>query len=335
MKYLSLIKIMRAYGFKIKDYHRLVCVETYLPNFPVENGQNCAPFSIRPSSEIEATTYGFSKGQELKHLNLLYANASRHRANIPTSIDVPPLLEIEYMRTKKEPDLNDEILNVLEQLGYLFITCLLTDYNSTVGHNEWINMLNAWDTVIDVEDIEDTPVILSKTAFPSVKFPTVRSWRDVLRYETNVWNLILACNDGNVYHKLYRHLPIIFSMFMVDYYGTKLDNWSKQTRLSLEQKMREIVVIDDRIDQHHIDMYTYGCALAMTNKDYDLLIIIFNFMRDKLQKINQSMDKISTNQYLYIKGPDVRSASVVLSDISINWDDEIDRMETEEENETE
>lgn len=334
MKYLSLIKIMRAYGLEIKDYHRLVYVETYLPNFPVENGQNCAPFSIRPSSEIEATAYGFSKGQELKHLNLLYANASRHRANIPTSIDVPPLLEIEYMRTKKEPDLNDEILNVLEQLGYLFITCLLTDYTSTVRHNEWINVLDAWDTVIDVEDIEDTPVILSKTAFPSVKFPTVRSWHDVLRYETNVWNLIRACNDGDVYHKLHHHLPIIFSMFMVDYYGTKLDNWSKQTRLSLEQKMREIVVIDDRIRQHHIDIYTYGCASAMTNKDYDLLIIIFNFMRDKLQKINQSMGKISTNQYSYIKGPDVRSASVVLSDISINWDDEIDRMETEEENET-
>lgn len=338
MKYLSIIELMHTYGQFIKTFKRLMNIDNYtsinayakdMDSLLYDDNGVFEPFIIKPVTESEKESTGISKEQNLNEvmLNDVIDISYRVRDKIHSSFRLPPILEMEWLRTKL--DLSDEIINVLIQISYLMTLRIMAEYRPNV--TDYMRELESRGAIIEVEDLEDTAIILMQKKLPQIKIPTIRSWHTFLFYDTTVKDIIQRCtNQSGDTKEIYYHLPVIFSMFMVDYFGCRLKNWSAMTRIQMVETLKQLAEIEV-YEMPRANTYTYGEHSCFTRKDQELFDDIFTTMYEKLQDINKDIGTISVHNYSFIKGPDVVKANVRLSNMKINWDFEMDLAENKKE----
>ncbi len=330
MKYISLIRLMDLYGQWVKEFHAVLTLR--YPE-PFNADREYMPFFITESQNRET-------GQVS---NLLVPETCTDRLMCCLSdkrADMPPVLEIEWMRGKM--NLDDEQMDVVVQLSYLYIWDIL---DWIYLKNEW-NLSNLWwrkyledeGVIIEVEELKDVPAILGTTELWSIKIPSVKTWTDYAVYGTDFEEVLCLCRkQTNKLSLFYYHLPILLSMFLCDYERDKLGSWTKRARLDAENMVANY--LDDFTRAYRIqqDKYTYYMATSITDKDIHLLTSVFSIIDSKLKEINSNMGLISFWEYEKISepkedyGPQIIKADVRLTYMDILWSDEIRRVEAEKE----
>lgn len=323
MKYVSLVDFMHMYGCDIKKYRVMVMFNDirYLKN---ENSHQ-APLDINMHTNTDT-------GQRINNLKV--------NMDIETNSDfnMPPILEIEWFKCVL--DLGDDIISVLEQLGYMVMALYRADLyrfhrrdsvtesivTETDGFMEYMERHNA---ILEVEDLVDTPDILS-TNWLNVELPKIRAWQDILAYGNNFIDIFNMCTEqSNLFMELYIHMPFMLAMFMLDYCKYKLSNWSKQMRLRMENAIR------DKIEdiEHYVRVanseYTYTLCTNITENDVKFVSDIFMAIYDKIHELNTNIGTISYSEYMNIERADTIMAKVRLSNMNINWNSEMNRVERE------
>lgn len=333
MKYLSLIKYMHMYGNYIKSHKRLIVISHSETELPYVENVEYNPFIISSVSPLLKEQMGISPEQQMNCLKRNALNSVQYYNNtIPETFYMPPVLEIEWLRTKL--DLSEENIEVLIQTSYFMVMNLMANYlyGSTL---DWMASLENEGVIIDVEDLEDTPAILMNDSLSEIKVPKSYSYNMILIYAKNAHNLVDQClKRVHVFKEVFLHLPIILSMFMVEYFENNLANWSSSTKIMMEENLGEILE-NYRPDVNALnpDMYTYGRCSLPTEKDKNLWKAVLNEIYNKLRDINRNMGLISYFDYKRITGPETTRASVRLSELDIDWDEEMARVEKEKKGE--
>lgn len=340
MKYLSLVKFMSLYGKWMKRTNQIVI----LPHNEIERtigvDVDFRPFQSIQKEAIFLGNEENANGEDAQPdqvINHIFRNDVIHfnyyGAEVPELFELPPVLEMEWLREKL--DFTAEVMDVLEQLSYYVVANILSyvmSHARSIGTNDYEDHLEEEEVIIDVEDIEDTPAILMNEEFVDPKYPKIRNYNVGLFYDNDVVGIITQClQQHNVFKHLYLHSPILLSMFMVDYFGNELREWGKTSRILLKEKL------DGLLDDYRFrvaasdygNLYTYGRSSIETNKDRELYCMVLEEIKAKLQKVNRNMGLISVWAYRKISGPDRTNASVRLSEMGINWDTEMQRVEEE------
>lgn len=345
MKYLSVIEFMNMYGDKIEAGNNVAVLNHYEINQTFDVNKNYAPFDIMPMDAGEKESKGIPKEQVMNivALNSLvkaeerWGSAARIGYVMQDPVALPPILELEWLRG--ELDLDDEVIDVLTQMSYFLVLHVMQCVISTSEpfKDAVISLLESEGPIIEVVDLKDTPAILSEKPLSKKKMPKIRSWQTVLLYGHNFYDIITKCEAQTLQVKeLYYHLPVLLSTFMVDYFGDELAHWNKSTRIKVEQMLGKMLG-NESVYPYSIygpnvldnDMYTYGRAMNVTEKDIELFNTVFTAINEKLVYKNKNLGIISFSEYKNLRGPDVKNASVRLSNMYIDWDVEMERAETE------
>lgn len=328
MKYLSLIEVMRLYGSYIQQRRRLIDFSYASVCMTFNSHFDYKPFIIESIEKNES-------GQSLNRLDFNHNNPYDHPevkyGNIPEFVIMPPILEIEWL--KKEINLDETIADILTQIGYMYMASIMgwAPYDLDDSKPEaWMNYLLEHEVIKEIEELDDTPIILSNDPLPESVQLKIRSWNNILAYGSNFPEVFKCCeNQTNTFKMIYLHAPIIMAMFMIECHANKLSNWTKDEKLNMEKSINDLVNSYYRytVDQH--ELYTYGTCSVITQIDRDLIIFILNLIYDELHEINADIGLITYGIYRNIRGPKTIRADVCLTNMFINWDIEIERVEHE------
>lgn len=328
MKYVSLIGVMRLYGHKIKEWHHLCEMDSEMSTKIYSDTTDYVPFEIKRSTDAK-------EGQVLYTVQYNSCRRNGHYAYsryIPiTAFDMPPILEIEWLRTQS--GLERDIMDILQQLGYMFLTHVMSWHCDTrVTQTSWMESLDVNGIIIDVEDLSDTAAILLREEVLRINMPSVNTYYNVLMYGTDVPGILNLCmQQTDSMKEYYHHLPIMLSMFMVDCYGNEFQDWTKSERIDTESKLRAIMNTCTALSVHPGKRCTYGTSNGITERDVDIIRSVFGVMLEKLHEKNRKLGTISYWNYERIKGPDTVDADVMLGSMDINWESEMERARQEKE----
>lgn len=326
MKYVSLFKFMDLYGRHIKQYHGVKSLSSAAAQRSFQPDGVYNPFTIQSNVDEET-------GQVLNMLRFTSDRISKvYGYGLLDTYIMPPILEMEWLKT--ELNLNDEITNVLMQLSYMFMAHILS-LKSDVDNepsDAWMQYLEEKGVIVEVEEVNDAPVILYMNPLPDITVPNIRSWITVLLYGSNFLEMLQVCfKHGDLFKELYYHMPFILTMFMADYHSNKLADWSANERLITENKIQdcinEVVKQAMRPDQ----VYTYGTSVDITQKDIEFLRSMFTIIYDKIHELNADMGLITFGEYSRIRGPETTRASVRLTHMNVKWNEEMERAKREKE----
>lgn len=328
MKYISLLHVMRNFGDQIKSCHSLCRVHSYLSNMALENNADMRLFTIENGTADPET------GQIMNTVTMSDAINSQmvFDMHIPTTLHFPPFLELEWLKT--EMPLSDSMYDVMMQIACMFTLRIvgfikIDDYMPT--SETWLAYLEECGIIIDVEDLEDAPAILQTCELSDVKLPKHRSWAMFLMYGPDFPKLFDICNgQSSSFKEFYHHMPVLLSLFMVEFCEGKLENWPKQLRIDMENRIRETMEGFSRYVVAAVDMLTYGRCVSITSADITIVKSMFNMILKRIRDLNSDIGLISYNDYCYVKGPEMIQASVRLTRMGINWEKEMDRAEKEE-----
>lgn len=326
MKYISLLHVMRGYGEAVQSCHSMHAVHTELSNKQFDANIDLKPFDIDTTTEPET-------GQVTNTVTVRdqIDRAKAFWATMPASLPLYPFLELEWLRQKMP--LSDIEYNIMVQLSCMYMIQVIAfkqrnDIN--INAESWLAYLERHEMVIEVEEVEDTPVILQACMLPSVKIPKIRSWNTLLLYGHGFQLLFDQCNGQSTsFKEFYYHMPVLLSMFMVDYYGNKLENWSKELRLEAESTIRETINDFTRYAVTPNDMFTYGTTMNITSADVTLVSTMFTTVMEMITDMNADMGLISYYSYCNVRGPERIRASVRLTNMDIDWCEEMDRADKE------
>lgn len=330
MRYLSLIELMRLYRSDIKERHSMI--RPARPNGKVVDNRynanmDCAPFSI--TQDISPTS-----GQIINTLALRYDIRNQFIGLQPplssAVYTMPPILEIEWLRG--ELDLDDADADALQMVGYMDMLWILQGGNFTEGVNHYgieayMQRLESLGAIIEVEDIDDTAKILMARPLLPVRLPTIKSWSLLLIYGTDFASVFGLCDQMSCWFvEMYIHLPILLALFMRDFYGCKLSNWSKADRLRIEDKLRNAISVLEAHTEYIPGKLTYSMGV-ITKDDVDFMRFIFTLIYDKLHELNMDIGTVSYHEYKRVSGPDMVLANVRLCKMGISWETEMQQAE--------
>lgn len=328
MKYISLLHVIGNYGEAVRSCHNMHAIPSALSNKQYNASVDLKPFDIDTSTEPE-TGQVTNTVRVRDHID---RTAAFTRA-MPPSLPFYPFLELEWLRQKMP--LSDIQYNVLMQLSFMYVIQVIVfkqknDIN--LNTDSWLAYLERHEMVVEVEELEDTPVILQTCVFPDVEKPKIRSWSTLLLYGNDFQQLFGRCNDqSSSFKEFYYHMPVLLSMFMVDYYGSNLENWSKELRIEAESTIREAINGFTRyvVTPGAGDTFTYGITMNITQADVTLVSTMFTIIMEMITDMNADMGLISYYSYCNIRGPERIRASVRLTNMDINWCEEMDRADKE------
>lgn len=335
MKYVSLIAFMRMYGEFIRNTHRLVSPSHSAIAGKYDGDTDYTPFRI--VSETDEST-----GQVLNTLTCIGSSPEViYDMNIEP-FKLPPILEMEWIKT--QINLEDSVTDVLTQLSYKFMTyCLAWCYQRNhinMSESSWMKYLEDRYVIIKVDDLQDTPEIVDDVNLSAVSLPRIEDWQTYLFYGTDFVRVFELCNkQSGMGKEIYLHLPILLSMFMVEYYY-KFSCYMKSTRIEMEKLLKEKTQFGRTTNRNLIlpnenTVYTYAATSRMTVRDFELISNIFTIIYDKMHEFNSNMGLISFKDYKSVQGPDIVTADIRLSDITVDWNEEIQRTKVKEGDESE
>ena len=331
MKYISLLHVMRLYGHLIKVYRSVRCLDHSTTNRPYTANGDYRPFTIGPRTDMET-------GQLLNTLRFNLLSNTNGLYGYNTSqlgyVVMPPVMEVEWLKT--ELGLDHELTEVLNQLAYLFTVQILIYGHDmdTVTTTTWMENLERENCIIDVEDLMDTPTILSSNSIslPAVSLTKIRSWQTAILYDTTFPDLFERCvAQATSFKELYYHMPVLLTLFMRDYCVAKLKNWPKQIRLEMKNTIQDSL---NRLDRYSIianPVYTYGLCGSVTETDVNFIRTMLGMVQNKIQDLNSDIGIISFSDYQRIQGPETIRAIIRLSNMDIDWSNEISRAKREKE----
>ena len=328
MRYVSLLKTMSAYGYAIADHRDHREIGHRIMGMGLDQRGNNAMFTIETTAPDE-------QGQLTKMLRFRDIADADHLFSQPISpfITVPPIVEIEWMRENLE--LEETQMNVLEHMAYLFVMHVLEWFTrfESMESGYYVSLLEQKGSIIDVEELEDTPRILSTMLCPSQKLPKISYYDVHYMYGANFPELFRSCKEKSRLDRVYYfNLPMLLTAFVVDFYGTNLNQWLKATRLSIEEELKACLATLDSLAHrmrsvHNVD--TYGRGYELSDRDMALLTAVFRTICNTLHERNVNIGLISYSEYKGITGPDTTHASVRLAGMNINWNTEIKRANDE------
>lgn len=320
MKYLSLIQFMKKYAQYAKVNRRFVGLPWDEVCHVPEEGGKYNPFRIVPETDSDTQPMN----RIFRHGDI---STQFSRTNIPGMCDLPPILEMEWLNGKL--DLGEEIMDVLNQLSYYMVIVIMGDMNNAIP-GQWKERLEEEDVIIEVEELEDAGIILlqKKGELPLINDPRTREYNAYFYYKNTmrayIYDFMQFANSETKFARLYLHLPVILSMFMIDYYGNKLKYWNEETRITVENKLQKLVTTYNfHVANDELDLYTYARCNRHTNKDRDLFTTVMQDILTKLLTVNSDMGIISIWTYTHVTGPERRHASIQIASLNANWKDEI------------
>lgn len=328
MKYISLIRLMLLYGSFV-DSQKRVPELRWTQRYSQGDDNGFTVFSIITSTDNET-------GQVMKQISAANNKDDRERLEygdfyIDDDCILPPVLETEWL--KKQFNMTDDQYEVMQQLSYMLIMNVVQwrTVRHVRGTRSLFDYLCSENVIMDVEELEDTPVILSKIERYPIHYPKIRSWKDVLLYGVDFRQLYEKCNNqSSSFREIYAHLPLLMSLFMVDYYGTKLEDWDKSSRLYWENTTQDYVnELSKRIVLSRRPEYTYGRSTNITQYDLSFVHFVFSLVYDLIHELNTNIGRISYFNYKNIHGPEKIQATLCLDNMRINWNKEIERAERE------
>ena len=337
MKYISLIKILEAYGHEMKTAGYLKALGYQAIQNSYERGMDMRPFLI--TQMVEQGT-----GQRMQTLRF-HATDSIHgvyAVQFPNPFILPPVLEFEWLQ--QELELPKDVSEALEQLFYMLImhlTAFLSEFRNrpiTNGESEGIEYRRYMEQeglIIDVEELGDAPAVLMPNPLSEMKLPKYRSYNTVLFYAADFRTFYHLCKEqSDSFHELYIHIPVMLALFMLSYCHDGLSQWSKHARLSMETEMKTHIENLVVVSSYQGDC-TYARSGRITTADRDFIRSIFMIIRDKLHDMNQNLGLISYSTYSSVTGPETVSADVQLSGMTIDWKEEMLRVKEESESDDE
>lgn len=331
MKYISLIKVLEAYGHQMKTMGHLKTLGYGATQNSYERGMDMRPFLI--TQTVEQST-----GQRLKILRFDNTNSiyDTYGAQFPNPFTLPSVLEFEWLQ--QELELPKDISEPLEQLFYMLIMQLMAflphfrgrmTSDATLQNTECRRHLEEEGFIIDVEELSDAPVVLMPNSLPEMKLPKCRSYNTVLFYATDFRTFYHLCKEQSAsFYELYIHIPAMLALFMLSYCHDGLSKWSKHTRLSMESEMKTYIE-NLTVTRSYEGDCTYARSGRITTADRDFVRSIFVIIRDKLYDMNQNLGLISYSTYSSITGPETVCADVQLSGMTIDWKEEMLRAKEE------
>lgn len=333
MKYISLLHVMRNFGDRIKSCRSLCPVSSGLSNNTAFEGNTWLKPDVRPFT-IENAAADPETGQVLNMITIR-ETVDRERVfdrHLPATLPFPPFLELEWLKT--EMPLSDSMYDVMIQIACMFtlqiVTFMRTDAARTTPEI-WLAYLEEHGITIEVEDLEDAPAILQSCELSDLKLPKYRSWATLLMYGPNFPKLFDVCdNQSSSFKEFYHHMPVLLSLFMVEFCDGKLKNWPKQLRIDMENRIRDTMDGFSRYRFLTSDAFTYGRCMSITSADIAMVRSMFTMILDRISDLNSNIGVISYGNYRYVKGPEMMRASVRLTGMGINWEEEMKRAEEEE-----
>lgn len=333
MKYISLLHVMRNFGDRIKSCRSLCPVSSDLSNNTAFEGNTWLKPDVRPFT-IENAAADPETGQVLNMITIR-ETVDRERVfdrHLPATLPFPPFLELEWLKT--EIPLSDSMYDVMMQIACMFtlqiVTFMRTDAARTTPEI-WLAYLEEHGITIEVEDLEDAPAILQSCELSDLKLPKYRSWATLLMYGPDFPKLFKICNDqSSSFKEFYHHMPVLLSLFMVEFCDGKLKNWPKQLRIDMENRIRDTMDGFSRYRFLTSDAFTYGRCMSITSADITMVRSMFTMILDRISDLNSNIGVISYGNYRYVKGPEMMRASVRLTGMGIDWEEEMKRAEKEE-----
>lgn len=324
---------MRNFGDRIKSCRSLCPVSSGLSNNTAFEGNTRLKPDVRPFT-IENAAADPETGQVLNMVTIR-ETVDRERVfdrHLPATLPFPPFLELEWLKT--EMPLSDSMYDVMIQIACMFtlqiVTFMRTDAARTTPEI-WLAYLEEHGITIEVEDLEDAPAILQSCELSDLKLPKYRSWATLLMYGPNFPKLFDVCdNQSSSFKEFYHHMPVLLSLFMVEFCDGKLKNWPKQLRIDMENRIRDTMDGFSRYRFLTSDAFTYGRCMSITSADIAMVRSMFTMILDRISDLNSNIGVISYGNYCYVKGPEMMRASVRLTGMGINWEEEMKRAEEEE-----
>lgn len=317
MKYISLLAAADWYTNHVKDRRSLSRI--------------CAP-SGYPGRMLTILQTTDETGQIMKNIRTFTPQFLSYDFHGGYLIDAEtfPIMEIEYMK-KTIPFEDPRIFEVMEQMAYFYIVMAMLP-GSKLRMDSWIDEINESGCIRELEDIEDALIIIENQKH------SVGTAIKIAEYETYIFNstdfltLFYRCERQTTkLMEFYYHMPILLSIFLVDNERLALDTWTKTQRIRF---VDEVNYLHDEFIEYNLvdsDSYSYGTSANPTTADLNFVFTVFDYIVSKVKNKNAKMGIISYNEYTDVSGPEHIEATVRLSQMHINWDEEIERAKQEKE----
>lgn len=340
MEYISLYNVMRIYGSQVKETRQLINLNWYCTSQQFTN-RISHPFEIENRIDLEThqeiQKVGFRDAQMAQdgyfgtHTGL--DTFIRRRLAGGQNI-LPPVMEIEWMA--ETLGLSKTHKDVLIQISYSYIMHIwmfcrkyiaLDDVTETTC-KEFLSMNGALQELDNLSDC----CFITRDPLPSIRGINFRIWNVMLFYSSDLLHLIKTCCDQSMTIKsLYLHAPIIMTLFMLDDYSGRIKEWNSEKKYEMEKLLKEICDMIDNMSVVLSNYHTYGMYASLTEADQTFLKSMYEIMYNKLSELNSNIGTISYETYLNMRDSKKTNANVRLSNMRINWSDEMRRAEKEKE----
>lgn len=315
MKYISLLAVADLYGSDTRERHNIYTFNYNMTGRQISQNKDYRPFIIhtRVNGETGETMKTLTFTDTVKNANPIY--------RCPDTATVPPIMEIEYMRNEFAGTFPADIFDVMEQMAYLYIAFVMFRRSQMDLSRQLENQC-----IEELEDIEDALAVMSMQKLHDYSMPKYRTYATGILYGESFAVLFRRCkNMSSSFTEYYFHLAVMFSMFLVEYKQLKLNPWSKSLRLDIVNEIRDAIKSSHGYTVLRSNIYTYCMTGSITEQDVLYVETVFNFIADAIKSMNTNMGIISYYNYTSVKGPETINASVRLSSMDVDWNDEIAR----------
>lgn len=349
MKYLSLKWLMRKYSSIVRENHRY---EYLNAAYATANTLSRKIFDIIPQKDPET-------GQIIKVLQPFTSRVfSVTKDFIPRSLDMYPILELEWC--KETGNLDEESFEVLENIAYAVFLLMLSKNMRTYGSitevqlvERYHNNMERWNLIVELEDIQDAPRILSRVTLPDDRKMNVRDVPGLgnlfcgLTFES----LMAFCTEGiTKTHTLdashlrswYAGLPFLYSFFLLDKENTLTADdgrdrmWIFDARQTIMNALSRVAFMKKRPETLALpDIYTYCQLLTLTIKDLEFVEALLGRIQNGLDQLIQKFGVFTYCRYRAFRSETSMKAIVRLDGMRRDWNAALEEKEEEKEEEEE
>lgn len=345
MKYLSLKWLMRRYSSIVRETHRY---EYLNPAYVTANALPRKLFNIIPQRDPET-------GQITKVLRPLTSQVFGLTKNfIPRSLDMYPILELEWC--KETGNLDEESFEVLENIAYAVFLLMLSKNMRTYGSitevqlvERYHNNMERWNLIVELEDIQDAPRILSRVTLPDDRKMNVRDVPGLgnlfcgLTFES----LMAFCTEGitkthtldvNHLRSWYAGLPFLYSFFLLDKENTLTADdgrdrmWIFDARQTIMNALSRVAFMKKRPETLALpDIYTCCQLRTLTIKDLEFIETLLGRIQNGLDQLIQKFGVFTYCRYRAFRSETSMKAIVRLDGMRRDWNAALEDAEEEKE----
>lgn len=348
MKYLSLKWLMRRCSSIVRETHRY---EYLSPAYVTANVLPRKLFDIIPQKDPET-------GQITKVLQPFTSRVfSVTKDFIPRSLDMYPILELEWC--KETGNLDEESFEVLENIAYAVFLLILSKNMRTYGNasteaqlvERYHNNMERWNLIVELEDIQDAPRILSRVTLPDDRKTSIKDIPGLgnlfcgLTFES----LMASCTEGitkthvldaNHLRSWYAGLPFLYSFFLLDKEDTLTVNDGRDrmgifdARQTIMNVLSRMAFIKKRPETLALpDIYTYCQLRTLTIKDLEFIEALLGRIQNGLDQLIQKFGVFTYCRYRAFRSETSMKAIVRLDGMRRDWNVALEDTEKEEKEE--